>query len=377
MRCGLLADRLDRGPRRTGIGAYIEGLAQGLGEIADDDRFVLFSLGSRADAAGSLRNGSAMTVGTLPWPRRATTLAWAVAGRPRIRDVGGRLDLLHVLVPTVPVPTAVPYVATVHDLIPLKHPQLFRRRDRALFGRAVRHMTRKARWVIAVSEATRRDVVELLGFPEERTAVVHHGVPVHFSAAPIGQQQSVRLEYGLGEDPVLLFVGEVAERKNVPRLIDAFADVVRKVPEARLVLAGSPGLGYDKVRQRVRAASAGSIVLLGHAPQHEVESLMSTASAVVIPSVDEGFGFPALEAMSIGTPVIAADTASLPEVVDGAGLLVSPLDRDAIAGAMHRVLTDVDLRRNLSTRGLERAATFTWRRAAEQTLEVYGNALRP
>jgi glycosyltransferase involved in cell wall biosynthesis len=374
MRYGLLADRLDRGSRRTGIGAYIEGLAAGLAEVADGDRFVLFSLGS--GAVGSVRNGSPVAVGRLPWPRRTTTLAWAVAGRPRIRDVGGRLDLLHVLVPTVPVPTAAPLVATVHDLMPLKHPQLFRRRDRALFERAVHHIARKARWVIAVSDATRRDVVELLGFPEERTAVVHHGVPVHFSAAPVDRQKSVRLEYGLGDDPLLLFVGEVAERKNVPGLVDAFADAAREVPRARLVLAGSPGIGYDKVREHIRAVPAGSIVLAGHASQQDVEGLMSTASAVVIPSLDEGFGFPALEAMSIGTPVIAADRASLPEVVDGAGLLVSPLDRAAIAGAMQRVLTEDDLRRNLSRRGLERAATFTWRRAAEQTLEVYGNALR-
>jgi glycosyltransferase involved in cell wall biosynthesis len=356
MHAGLMADRLDRGTRRTGVGAYIEGLAHGLAEVDGDDHFVLFS------------------VGTLGWPRRTTTIAWSLAGRPRIRDVDGRLDLLHVLVPTVPVPTTAPLVATVHDLMPLKHPRLFRRRDRLLFARALRHVVRSARWVIAVSEATRRDVVEVLGFPEERTAVVHHGVPVHFSAGGEDQQRAVRKKYELADDPVLLFVGEVAERKNVLRLVDAFAETSRETPDARLVLAGSPGIGFEQIRDRV-ARAPGSITLTGHAPQDEVEGLMATAHAVVVPSLDEGFGFPALEAMSVGTPVIAADTASLPEVVDGAGLLVAPLERDAIADAMLRLLTDGALREDLSRRGRERAATFSWRRAAEQTLEAYGNAL--
>jgi glycosyltransferase involved in cell wall biosynthesis len=229
--------------------------------------------------------------------------------------------------------------------------------------------------VIAVSEATRRDVVQRLGFPEERTSVVYHGVPVHFSAAPAGLQDSVRVKYGLEDRPFLLFVGEVAARKNVLRLVDAFADAVRESPDAHLVLAGSPGLGYDRLKERVAACAPGSITLAGHAPQQEVEGLMACAHALVLPSLDEGFGFPALEAMSVGTPVIAADAASLPEVVDGAGLLVPPLDREAIASAMHRVLTDDGLRDRLSHRGRERAATFTWRRTAEQTLEAYGNAL--
>ena len=141
------------------------------------------------------------------------------------------------------------------------------------------------------------------------------------------------------------------------------------------MLAGSPGSGYQQVRERVATCAFGGITVIGHAPQGDVEALMTTARGVVLPSLDEGFGFPALEAMSVGTPVVASDAASLPEVLDGAGLLVPPLDHDAIAGALQRLLTDDDLRAELSRRGRERAARFSWRRAAEQTLEAYGNAL--
>ena len=376
MRVGLLADRLDRGERRTGFCAYIEGLAHGLDEVPTDDRFVVFDVGTHATRNGFEGRESAVSFGTLSWPRRATILAWALSNHPRIRDMEGPLDLLHVLTPTVPVPTAVPLVVTVHDLMPLKYPHLWRRRPQIMFADAMRRFRRSARWVIAISEATRRDVVELLGFPEERTTVVHHGLPVHFASAPAAAQDAVRQKYELGENPVLLFVGAVAERKNVVRLVDAFAHLAHDVLGVRLVLAGSPGIGYDRLIDRIRATGlSGSITVTGHAPQGDVEALMATARGLVLPSLDEGFGFPALEAMSVGTPVIASTAGSLPEVVGDAGLLVSPIDADAIAAAMHRLITDDGLRETLSRRSKERAATFTWRRAAEQTLETYGHAL--
>ena len=374
MRVGLLADRLDRGERRTGVGAYVDGLAEGLNELDGTDRFVLFAPGasrgpSVADAASARRVPG--------WGRRSTTVTWTLLGRPRLRGASGRLDVLHILVPTIPVPTDLPTVATIHDLMPLKHPAMFRRSHRILFAQTIRRIRRSARWIIAVSEATREDVVELLGFPEERTSVVHHGVPRHFATASPARERGARNRFGLGDEPFVLFVGELAERKNVSHLVHAFTRAVSAMPSARLVLAGSPGVGFADAERRIRDNQLeGRVTVTGHASQGDLEGLMGAASALVLPSLDEGFGLPALEAMSVGTPVIASDAGSLPEVVGDAGLLVPSADADALAEAIRRLLTDAKLRESLSRRGKERAATFTWRRAAEQTLEVYGHALR-
>jgi glycosyltransferase involved in cell wall biosynthesis len=219
--------------------------------------------------------------------------------------------------------------------------------------------------VIAVSEATKHDVVELLGFPADRVSVVHLGVPLHFRPQPESQPDA---------RPLVVFVGEIAARKNVRVLVEAFARAA--VPDAQLVLAGSPGLGSEDVDAAIeRLGLSGSVRRLGHAPQQVVDTLVADADVLVLPSLDEGFGIPALEAMSAGTAVVVSDAGSLPEVVGDAGLVVPVGDVDALAGAIGRVLTDDDLRLALGARGRTRAATFSWTDAATKTIEVYEHAL--
>jgi glycosyltransferase involved in cell wall biosynthesis len=380
MRVGLLADRLDRDERRTGVGTYIEGIVRGIEEVAPADEFVVFSWGANGGGGGTgvsgARANGSVERRMLGWPRRATVASWMLLGAPKVRDVGGRIDLLHVLVPTVPVPSSAPLVATIHDLMPLKHPQLFRSRQRLLFAETVRRICRRARWLIAVSEATKGDVVDLLGFPSERVTVVHPGVPLHFSKACAEERTSVRTELGLHNRPLVLFVGEISERKNVRLLVEAFAQVVAAVPEARLVLVGSPGLGSPAVAAAIgRLGISRAVTQLGHAQQSVVEGLVAAADVLVLPSLDEGFGFPALEAMSVGTAVVASDSGSLPEVVGDAGLIVPVNDAEALAHEIIRVLAQPELRAELGRRGRLRAATYSWRAAAEKTIQVYGNAI--
>jgi glycosyltransferase involved in cell wall biosynthesis len=244
-----------------------------------------------------------------------------------------------------------------------------------LFAATVRRICRRARWLIAVSEATKRDVVDVLGFPADRVTVVHPGVPLHFSKACAAARLAVRTELGLGDGPLVLFVGEIAERKNVRLLVEAFAKVLAAVPEARLLLVGSPGLGSAEVAEAIgRLGISHAVSRLGHAPQSVAEALVATADVLVLPSVDEGFGFPALEAMSVGTAVVASNSGSLPEVVGGAGLLVPVDDAEALAEGIVRVLGDPELRAELGGRGRRRAAGYSWSAAAEKTIEVYGNA---
>jgi glycosyltransferase involved in cell wall biosynthesis len=374
VRVGLLADRLDRRGRRTGVGAYIDGLIRGIEEVGPSDDYVAFSWGGNGGAV-PVANGL-VERRTLAWPRKITAVTWTFLGLPRVKDVGGRLDLLHVLVPTVPVPSSAPLVATIHDLMPLKHPELFDARPRLLFAETVRRIRRRAQWLIAVSEATRRDIVELVGFPEDRISVVHPGVPLHFSKATAEEQQVVREQLDLRDKTLVLFVGEVAERKNVRLLVEAFARARSTNREARLLLVGSPGVGSSDVADAIaRLGLAQAVIQLGHAPQHIVEALVAAAEVLVLPSRDEGFGFPALEAMSVGTAVVASDSASLPEVVGDAGLLVPVGDVEALSDAIVRVVENDGFRAELGRRGEQRAAAFSWGAAAERTIEVYGHAL--
>jgi glycosyltransferase involved in cell wall biosynthesis len=375
MRIGLLADRLDRKGRRTGVGAYIEGLVHGIEEIDPSDDFVVFSWG--ANGGGPPASGG-VERRTLAWPRKATAASWTFLGVPRVRDVGGPLDLLHVLVPTVPVPSSAPLVATIHDLMPLKHPQLFATRPRILFAETIRRIRRRARWLIADSEATKRDVVELLSFPEDRVTVIYPGIPVEFSGASAGRRDEVLTRLDLKDQRIVLFIGVITRHKNVRLLVEGFAEVLRSVPDARLLLAGSPGMGAPDVVETVRRLGlADAVRFLGHVSQDLADALVCAADVLVVPSLDEGFGFPALEAMSVGTAVVTSSAGSLPEVVADAGLLFPATDAEALSDALTRVLTDDALKDELSRRGIERAATFSWTRTAMKTIEVYGNAIRP
>ncbi len=373
MRVGLLADRLDRNGRHTGVGSYIEGLARGIEEIEPKGEYVVFSWGGTG--GGAPRSG-VVERRMLPWPRKATAASWTFLGLPKVRDVGGRLDLLHVLVPTVPVPSKAPLVATIHDLMPLKHPQFFGRRHRTLFARAITRIRSDAKWIIAPSLATKGDIVELLGFPEDRVAVTHWGVPLQFSRASETSQRAARVRLAVADAPLVLFVGEISERKNVHRLIEAFALTHRRVPEARMLLAGSLRLGHERVARTIEENRLSHAVrVLGHVDQPTLDALVATAAVLALPSLDEGFGFPALEAMSVGTAVVASSGASLPEIVGDAGIFVDPTDTEALADGIARVLQDDVLRATLGRHGESRAAHFTWAATARQTVEIYEQVL--
>jgi glycosyltransferase involved in cell wall biosynthesis len=368
-RIGLFADRLDRGTRVTGVGTYITGLANGLAAVQANCRLILFSARNRAPFDASLYGGIA--VRELRVPRRVAHPAWAFIGWPRVNAVDGKLDLVHNLVPAVPIPTCAPLVVTIHDLIPLKQPQFFSWRNRTLFARAMAHACEHAGRLIAVSEATRRDAIELLDFPPQYVDVVHLGVRVN--VRPTSEVvEDVLARHALSQRRYLLFVGEITRRKNPVGLVAAFGLIAKRFTHVDLVLIGTPGIGFDEVRRAVADLRLGERVkILGHVRPTELAALINAAAALVLPSFAEGFGLPPLEAMSLGTPVVVSDAGSLPEVVGDAGVVVPTGDTETLANAVARLLDDDDLRRELSTRGLERAKHFTWERAARETVAVY------
>jgi glycosyltransferase involved in cell wall biosynthesis len=287
----------------------------------------------------------------------------------------GRVDLFHAmnfaLPPTLPgTRTAV----TLYDLSFEQAPDTTVPAMRAYLQRVVRRSAQRADTIIAISEATRRDVVELYGVEPDKVAVLYPGVEARFRPVDDpAQLEAVRRKYHIGGGPFVLTVGTLQPRKNHKRLIQALAGLDAT---ARLVIAGGPGWAYDEVHAEVGRLSLDErVIFAGYVDDADLPALYSAAWVFAYPALYEGFGLPALEAMACATPVVASDVSSLPEVVGEAGLMVNPTDVDALAAALARLLDDDDLRRELIARGLERAATFTWERSARGLWAVYRNLL--
>jgi glycosyltransferase involved in cell wall biosynthesis len=370
LRVGLYADRLTRGSRGTGIGTYIAGLVPELMRQGSPHRFIPFSAGQRVGEAGTELAPIALSFRRTR--RAALQLSWALLGAPNVDNVDGRLDLLHVLVPALPVPTRVPLVVTIHDLMPLKYPRFFSTGPRLLYERAIRYARRHADRYIAVSAATRRDVIEILGVAPDRVDVVHLAPRPSFGDPPHEEVSACLGRLGLSPGRFFVFVGEVAHRKAPGTLVEAFALVRQKHPDTRLVLVGSPGIGAAEVEERIESLRLRSAVdLLGHASVADVNALVRSAAALVLPSIDEGFGLPVLEAMSIGTAVVVSNAGSLPEVVGQGGVVVPVQDTERLADALGHLLDDDAWRGEIARAGRHRASDFSWHRAAQETLAVY------
>jgi glycosyltransferase involved in cell wall biosynthesis len=313
------------------------------------------------------------------WIDRAIFWPWAsVAEGVMARQLGRALPDLDVFHSSEVVlwrhPRALNAV-TIYDLTALLFPKFHTSDTIALQRRKMRFAQESADVVIAISEATKRDVVAHLGIPEERVSVVQGGVDPFFR--PLDNRDAMARDLAsldLRPDGYVLHVGTLEPRKNLVRLIEAYGQVRRMLGPAapKLALVGARGWQYQDVFARVEALGLGDAVrFLGQVPADALLALYNGAALLVYPSLYEGFGLPPLEAMACGTPVVASDTSSLPQVVGDAGLLVDPYDVGAIAETIVGLLEDDGLRDELSTRGLHCAARFTWMRSAEDLLSAY------
>jgi glycosyltransferase involved in cell wall biosynthesis len=246
-------------------------------------------------------------------------------------------------------------VVTFHDLFVMTG-EYSTPEFRARFTAQARDAAARADAILAVSAFTKRQVVELLGYPADRIFVVHHGSrPLAFPSIP--------------RENVVLHVGAIQTRKNVGRLVEAFETMDASW---RLVLAGSMGYGAEGIAARIDASAARDrISVLGYVTPEELAAWYARASIFAFPSLDEGFGMPLLEAMAAGVPILTSTTSALPEVAGDAALLVDPYDTAAIAGALGELSGNESLRLDLAARGKLRAAQFTWERAVRETWEVY------
>lgn len=358
MHLGLDASRATAA-RRTGTERYALALSQALAAAAGPHTLTLYF---RDQPAPGLFP-AAPRQRVIPFPRLWThlrlagELAWA-APRP---------DLLFVPAHVVPLICPVPAVVTVHDLGYRYFPDAHPWRQRLYLDLSTRYSAWAARRVLADSEATRRDLVRFYHVPAEKIHVIYPG---REEALTRVDPARVRAKYTL-PDAYVLHVGTLQPRKNLLRLMEA----VDTLPaEVGLVLAGRPGWLAAPILAAARARPA-RVTVLPDVPDEDLAGLYSGAAVFAFPSLYEGFGFPVLEAMACGAPVVCANTSSLPEVAGAAALQVDPLDTQALAEALRRLLADQALRAELIGRGRGRLDVFSWGRAARAAWAVFTEAV--
>jgi glycosyltransferase involved in cell wall biosynthesis len=285
-----------------------------------------------------------------------------------------RVGLIHTQY-SVPAFTRVPAVVTVHDVYFARQPQHYPRVQRLQLSYRVPRSLRTARRVIVPSTFTRDDLLELYGLDERKLRVIPHGVSPRFqmlsSSALVPVQEKYRLPAAF-----ILYVGALQPRKNLVRLVMAFGGLSKDLRHTYpLIICGTKRWMYKDLERAAKPLVAeGTLRFLGYADDDDLPQLMNLATVFAFPSLSEGFGFPAVEAMRCGTCVLAGRAGSLPELVQDGGLLVNPMDVSELGAGLEQLLQSMDMRSRLSGRGRVLAEAYTWERTAEQTARVYQEA---
>lgn len=360
--------------RYHGIGRYAFRLLEAMLAQAPEHTFVVF-LGRRQDTRFDWRTLAALPNvefldGPWPlyWPQEQLRWPWVLHR--------SQADLFYSPYFVAPLLAPCPVVVTVHDLIFDRYPDYMPWAwSRPYYRLLMALSTRRAGRVITVSQATAADLIYYYGTPSDKIAVVLEGVDPSFGSMTYGDSlQALRQRYDLAR-PIILSVGALRPHKNLARLVRAFASLPPSTAHDLVFVGQADARFPDEARQAAEGEGLkGRVRFLGWVPEADLAALYVLADLVVVPSLVEGFGLAALEAMASGTPVLAASVSSLPEVVGGVGVLVDPYDEKALAGAMRELLSDEALRRRLGEAGRARAAAFAWQQAARQTLQVFEEA---
>jgi glycosyltransferase involved in cell wall biosynthesis len=357
--------------RPTGVGAYVLSLARRLPDLAPKDRFVYFS--------ASLKERYPAT----PWPANVTMVdrrlpvqvlnrAWNRLGFPALdRLVGVPLDLVHSPHPLIVPGKKAKHVVTLHDLFFLKHPELTQAEIRRDYVPLVREHVKRADGVICVSEHTASEARVILDVPAAKIAVIPNGVDPAYREPISDEEVNAVLSRRRLPRGALLYVGSDEKRKNLVNLAMAYMALGRgrhRVPPLILVGPGSHWAQGGTI-------SGPQILATGYLETREIRALMAASVALVLPSLEEGFGLPVADAMAAGLPVVCSKGSALEEVAGGAATLVNPMDTASIARGMERLIEDREqaaLQRQL---GLEQSRKFDWGTAASQTLDFYRRVL--
>lgn len=357
--------------RPTGVGAFCAGMLSGLAS-RDDVAATAFAVSWRRRRGIAALVPPGVAVADRPMPARPLHLAWRHASLPPLEWFTGRADVVHGTNFVVPPARRAARVATVHDLTTVRFPELCDAPTLA-YPALVRRALREGAWIHTPSASVAAEVVDVLGADPGRVRAVHSGVP----PLPEPDRAAARHHLPPGTGRYVLAVGTAEPRKDLPGLVRAFDELAGDRPEVGLVLCGPPGWGSAALEAALDgAAHRARVSVTGWVDDATLAGLLAGAAVLAYPSVYEGFGFPPLQAMAAGVPVVATRAGAVPEVLGDAATLVAVGDTTALAGALARVLDDDGARAALVARGRERAAGFTWARTAAGLADLYRDATR-
>lgn len=307
-------------------------------------------------------------------PARPLHAAWAGRDWPPVEWFLGAVDVVHGTNFLVPPTRRAAAVVSVHDLTPLHHPELCNEATLAYPG-LIRRALQRGAWVQTDSAFVAAEVLEAFDADPTRVRVVNPGVPELPSTTNASADTTVRRVLPSGVDRYVLAVGTAEPRKDLPGLVRAFDALAQRHSDVALVLAGPPGWGEVALDAAVAAAAARTrIVRTGWLTDADLGALLTRASVLAYPSLYEGFGFPPLQAMRAGVPVVATRAGSLPEVLGDAAALVEPTDHDGLTVALERCLVDDGERRRLVAAGTAWSARYSWERCGEELELLYRSA---
>ena len=362
---------------RTGVGMFCAGALGALAERPDLDLAAFAVTWRRRHLLRPLVTPGIRLV-QRAMPARPLHQAWRRGSFPPIEWFVGPVDVVHGTNFVVPPASGAARVVTVHDLTTVRFPQMCDDAT-AMFPAIVRRAVAEGAWVHTPSQFVADEVVAEFGAAPERVRVVHHGIPGHgrgaLSRGPQRSAPPASVFLPAETQRYILALGTVEPRKDLPGLVRAFDRLAHDQPDVALVLAGGPGWGDDALARAISASPwRHRIVRLGYVDDEALGDVLAGASVLAYPSVYEGFGFPPLEAMAAGVPVVATAVGAIPEVAGEGALLVPPGDIDALAAALADVLSHREIRDALITRGRARAELFSWTSCAEGLADLYASA---
>lgn len=362
---------------KAGVGHYTYYLVKHLLKLDKTNKYVLFF----DHRSGSVQEFKRKQVEIIRFPlseyKRYLPYAYSHVFVTRVLNQAN-LDLFHSPANVIPLQYTKPAVVTVHDLAIYKHPEWFPPKQDFSIKVLVPRSLAKAKQIIAVSHSTANDIRKQFHIPTSHITVVHEG---YEPAKPLSKLtvHAVRTSFHLSER-YFLYLGTLEPRKNIAGMIQAFDTLVRRKPKkfknVQLVLAGAKGYQFQDNYKAIQAVQSGSVRYVGYLSAKDKQALLQGALGFVFPSLYEGFGLPVLEAMTVGTPVITSNVASLPEVVGKAAILINPSSSLALQTAMDKLMS-AKVRTTYSKRGKRQAKQFSWDRCAQATLQVYDSILHP
>lgn len=354
--------------QRAGVGRYTKLLVQNLGKTAGDDELYLAYFDfTRHAMPFSVENAVKRPIRLCPG--RLAQLSWKTINWPPYNIFAGNADLFHFPNFIIPPLGKGKSVVTIHDMSFIRFPAFAEEENQHYLADKINDTVTRADAIITDSHFSAGEIQSILDVEPERIFPIHLGIDQSFSAPDPAVIASTLYELNV-DRPYILTVGTVEPRKNIPFLIEVFENL--QSFDGNLVIAGMPGWKYEPIMQRIKSSSrAASIKYVKYVSDAMLPALYAGAELFATTSFYEGFGFPPLEAMACGTPVISSAGGSLAEVLGSSAIIINDFDIDIWVGQINRVLNDAELRKDLSTRGTAQITKYTWAETARKTWEVY------